>query len=95
MRILGILGSPHKDGGSSQLLLAALKGAKREGAETELVSVYDGEIKACIGCIQNEDPYCKFPCIFEDYGKELLEKINNADELLSLLLFTGLLLLVR
>ncbi len=79
MKVLGILGSPHKDGGSAQLLLAALKGAQREGSKIELVSVYDGEIKPCIGCIQNEDPNCKFPCIFEDYGKILLEKIYQAD----------------
>ncbi|WP_038054902.1 flavodoxin family protein [Thermodesulfobacterium hydrogeniphilum] len=79
MKVLGILGSPHKDGGSAQLLLAALKGAQREGSKIELVSVYDGEIKPCIGCIHNEDPNCKFPCIFEDYGKILLEKIYQAD----------------
>ncbi len=79
MKVLGILGSPHKDGGSAQLLLSALKSAEVEGCETELVSVYDGEIKPCAGCIQNEDPNCRFPCIFEDYGKVLLEKIYQAD----------------
>jgi len=79
MKIIGILGSPHKTGGSAQLLLAALKGAEREGAKTEFYSVYDGEIKPCIGCIHDEDPYCKFPCIFEDYGKFLLQKLHEAD----------------
>ncbi|HAA83757.1 MULTISPECIES: flavodoxin family protein [Thermodesulfobacterium] len=79
MKVLGVLGSPHKNGGSAQLLLAALKGAEREGAKTELVSVYDGEIKPCIGCIHDEEPNCKFPCIFEDYGKIILEKIYEAD----------------
>ena len=79
MKILGILGSPHKNGGSAQLLFSALKAAEIEGSETEFVSAYDGEIKACIGCIQNEEPHCKFPCIFDDYGKVILEKINFAD----------------
>jgi len=79
MKILGILGSPHKNGGSAQLLLSALKSAEIEGAETELVSVYDAEIKPCIGCISDEEPNCKYPCIFEDYGKVLLEKIYKAD----------------
>ena len=79
MKVLGVLGSPHKTGGSAQLLLAALKGAEREGAKTELVSVYDGEVKPCIGCIHDEEPQCKFPCIFEDYGKIILEKIYEAD----------------
>jgi len=79
MKVLGILGSPHKKGGSAQLLIAALKGAQRVGAETELLSVYDGEIKPCEGCIKDEEPYCKFPCIFEDYGKVILQKMYEAD----------------
>lgn len=79
MKILGILGSPHKNGGSAQLLLAALKAAEKEGTKIEIVSVYDGEIKPCIGCLYNEEPTCKFPCIFDDFGKSILEKIYQAD----------------
>lgn len=79
MKVLGLLGSPHKNGGTAQLLLSALKAAEREGAQTSLYSLYDGEIKPCIGCIQNEGPECKFPCIFEDYGKFLLQKIYEVD----------------
>ena len=82
VKVLGILGSPRPFGGSGQLLRCALEAAQREGAETELLSVYDGEIKPCQGCIQDEEPHCRFPCIFEDYGKELLIKINQADVLL-------------
>lgn len=82
MKILGILGSPHKDGGTAQLFFSALKAAEKEGAKTEWYSLYDGEIKPCIGCIQNEGPECRFPCIFEDYGKILLQKIYEADGLI-------------
>lgn len=79
MRIIGLLGSPHRNGGTAQLLMAALKAGEREGAKTSLYSLYDGEIKPCIGCIRNEEPTCKYPCIFEDYGKVLLERIYEAD----------------
>jgi len=82
MKVLGLLGSPHKNGGTAQLLMAALKAAEREGAKTEWYSLYDGEIKPCAGCIQNEGPECRFPCIFEDYGKFLLQKIYEADGLI-------------
>lgn len=82
MKVVGLLGSPHKNGGTAQLLLAALKAAEREGVKTEWYSLYDGEIKPCVGCIQNEGPECRFPCIFEDYGKTLLEKIYEADGLI-------------
>ena len=79
MKVIGILGSPHKNGGTAQLLISALKGAEREGAKTELLSLYDGEVKPCLGCVQDEEPTCKFPCIFEDYGRVILEKIYEAD----------------
>jgi len=36
MKVLGILGSPHKTGGSAQLLIAALKGASRLGPKQSL-----------------------------------------------------------
>ncbi len=79
MKVLGILGSPRPFGGSAQLLYCALEAAQREGARVELRSVYEGEIKPCQGCIQDEDPNCRFPCIFEDYGRELLIKVREAE----------------
>ena len=79
MKVIGILGSPHKNGGTAQLLISALKGAEIEGAKTELLSLYDGEIKPCVWCVQDEEPTCKFPCIFNDYGKVILEKIHEAE----------------
>ena len=81
-KVLGILGSPRPFGGSAQLLYCALEAAQREGAAVEMKSVYEGEIKPCQGCIQDEDPNCRFPCIFDDYGKELLIKINEAQVLI-------------
>ncbi len=82
LKVLGILGSPHPFGGSGMLLRCALEAAQREGAQTKLLSVYQGEIKPCQGCIQDEEPHCRFPCIFEDYGKELLLEINEAQVLI-------------
>lgn len=79
MKVLGVLGSPHRDGGSAQLLLAALKSAEREGAKVEVLSLYDREIKPCLGCIHNEEPECRYPCIFDDYGKFLLQRIYEAE----------------
>lgn len=79
MKILGILSSPNKIGGSAQLLYAAILAAKREEVETEIISVYDGEIKFCKGCINDGEPNCRYPCIYDDYGKVLLQKIYHSD----------------
>lgn len=78
-RIIGILGSPHPFGGSGSLLRCALYAAEEEGVATELISVYAQKIEPCIGCVQEEEPTCKYPCIFEDYGKEILRKLKEAD----------------
>ncbi len=78
-KVVGILGSPHGFGGSGLLLRCALKAAEREGARTEILSVYEKPLEACIGCVQDEEPTCKYPCIFEDYGKELLKKLKDTD----------------
>lgn len=79
-KILGILASPSPTGGSAQLLYAALKCAEINGAKVEVIHLYNnGEIKCCIGCITDSEPNCKFPCIFEDYGKEILIKLRDSD----------------
>jgi len=78
-KILGILGSPHSYGGSGSLLRCALLAAQELGFETELVELYRERIEPCRGCVQDEEPTCKYPCIFEDYGREILFKLREAD----------------
>lgn len=75
-KLIGILASPSPIGGSAQLLYAALKSAQMQGIDAELINLYNGNINHCIGCITDGEPNCKFSCIFEDYGKEILLKIK-------------------
>lgn len=49
-KILGVLCSPRKGGNTEILLKEALRGAGERGAETELFTIYDKEIKPCDGC---------------------------------------------
>ncbi len=77
-KILGILGSPHPYGGSGSLLRCALYASLDVGVTTEIIELYRGRIEPCIGCVQNEEPTCKYPCIFEDYGREILTKLREA-----------------
>ncbi|MBI4286842.1 MAG: flavodoxin family protein [Chloroflexi bacterium] len=50
MRILGICCSPRKGGNTEILLQQALQGAAEAGAETEMFTVYDKDLKPCDGC---------------------------------------------
>ncbi len=78
-KALGLLGSPHFFGGTGMLLRCALEGAKNQGFKVSLLSLYEGEISPCKGCIKDEEPNCCFPCIFDDYGKRILEEIYSSE----------------
>ncbi|MDD1672466.1 MAG: flavodoxin family protein [Methanomicrobiales archaeon] len=73
MKILGINGSPK--GAKSQtlrLVKAALDGARKAGAEIELVDVCKLNIRYCIAC---GACYLKGTCIHDDDFHTLLEKM--------------------
>jgi len=49
-RVLGIMGSPRRNGNTHVLLAKVLEGAKAAGAVTELVLLNDLTIRECDGC---------------------------------------------
>lgn len=80
--ILGVNGSPRKNGNTFKLLSLALKAAEAEGAKTEVIHLYDYNIKPCIGCLSDELKKCKYPCVIEDDDMgTLYEKVLRADGL--------------
>jgi len=50
MRILGIVGSPHRDGLTHRLVGSALAGAREAGAETEVLYAADYGMDSCRAC---------------------------------------------
>jgi NAD(P)H-dependent FMN reductase len=50
IKVAGIVGSPHKDGMTAQLVRQALAGAEAAGARTMLVFLADEEMEPCLGC---------------------------------------------
>ena len=45
--VLGLVGSPNQEGRTNDLVTAALEGAARAGAGTELVQMSDHVVAAC------------------------------------------------
>lgn len=71
--VLGIVGSPNPEGRTFQLVSAALAGAARAGARTELVQLGEHVVAACRDCL----PWvCQtnLKCTYED---EALEFVSN------------------
>ncbi len=50
MKVIAINGSPRKNGNTATLLQKALDGAAAEGADTELIHLYDLNFKGCRSC---------------------------------------------
>lgn len=83
MQVIGINGSPRKQWNTATLVAKALEGAAAQGAETELVHLYDLDFKGCTSCFA-----CKTRggknygrCAMKDGLTPLLEKIATADGL--------------
>ncbi len=77
-KILGILGSPRKDGNTADLLEAALSGARSSGATTERLDLADMNLNPCKECRACD---AGATCAFaddDDMG-QIYSRIRNVD----------------
>lgn len=84
MKVYAINGSPRKKWNTAILLEQALEGAASQGAETELVHLYDLDYKGCTSCfsckLKDGKSYGK--CAMNDELTPILEKLAVADAFL-------------
>jgi multimeric flavodoxin WrbA len=81
MKVMAFNGSPRKSWNTATVLDHALRGAASEGAETELIHLYEYDYKGCHSCFA-----CKLKggknyghCAVSDDLKPLLKKAEDAD----------------
>lgn len=81
MNVFAINGSPRKTWNTAKLLQEVLKGAASQGAETELIHLYDISFKGCTSCfgckLKGGKSYGK--CVMSDGLTPVLEKLAGAD----------------
>lgn len=76
MKVLGIVGSPRKNGNTDTVVQKVLEGVAESGAETETIYINDLNFKGCQGCgFCNVMPECKI----KDDMTEVYKKIEEAD----------------
>jgi multimeric flavodoxin WrbA len=84
MKVIAINGGPRKNWNTATLLKSALDGAAAQGAETELVHLYDLNYKGCISCfsckLKDGKSYGK--CAMKDDLTPVLEKIEKCDAII-------------
>ena len=78
MKILGLSGSPRKEGNTAILVKKALDYCKERGADVEYTSLADKQIMHCMGCYSCK----KGRCIRDDDVPEILDKMVDADALI-------------
>ncbi len=78
MKILGISGSPIKNGNVDLLIQQVLKGAESKGVKTEILYLDELEISPCKSCGKNPQP--KF-CFIKDDMEKTYAKLKSADVL--------------
>ena len=79
MNVIAINGSPRKTWNTATLLQNALDGAAAQGADTELVHLYDLDFKGCTSCLACKKVGGKSEgrCAMRDAISPLLARIEN------------------
>jgi len=76
MKVIAIIGSPHKDGNTQLLASHALEAIAEEGVDTEIVQLAGLDIRPCSACM-----HCKSEdaCSIQDDLQPIYEKMKQAD----------------
>ena len=84
MKVMAFNGSPRKKWNTATLLANALKGAASQGAETELIHLYEFNFKGCISCFACKTKGGKSygRCAVKDDLMPILQRVEQADALI-------------
>lgn len=77
--IIGINGSPRRNGNTVKFILRILNSAKRKGAKVTLVHLINQNIRPCLGCYSISSANCTFPCVQKDDMQKISKLLLQAD----------------
>jgi len=77
VKIIGVCGSPHKNGSTIKYLRRALEAAESIGnVETEIIELTGKDIKPCMGCKSDK---CYGTCRINDVMQDFYPKLRDCD----------------
>jgi multimeric flavodoxin WrbA len=81
MKVIAIIGSPHKNGNTARLTRLTLKGLADSSIETEEIFLPDYRIDYCRGCIGSNGNNCMNTgkCCIDDDVNDLRERMVESD----------------
>lgn len=77
IKVLGVNGSPRKDGNTVLMIQTVLETARKEGAETELIHLVDYPVSYCLGCYSKDKSLCT-PQVFKEMLPDIYKKIMES-----------------
>jgi multimeric flavodoxin WrbA len=82
--VIAVNGSPRKMWNTAMMLEKALEGAASQGAETELIHLYDLDFKGCTSCFacKLKDGKSYGRCAIRDDLTSVLDRIHDTDALI-------------
>lgn len=81
MKVLGIVGSPHKEGTTDMLVSEVLRGARDSGSDVEKINLSEQKIAYCRGdreCMQDVTTPIG-TCVIQDDMQAILKTFRSAD----------------
>jgi multimeric flavodoxin WrbA len=84
MKVMALNGSPRKQWNTATLLAKALEGAASQGAETELIHLYDLTFKGCVSCFACKTRGGKSygRCAVQDGLAPIFKRVEEADAII-------------
>lgn len=84
MKVIAVNGGPRKGWNTHTLLSKMLEGAEANGAEVEMVNLYDLNYKGCIGCLgcKRRDGGSVGRCVIKDELRPVLDRVAQCDALI-------------
>ncbi len=79
MNVCILMGSPRKHGNTAALLKPFMEELDACGYESEMIRLYDLEIKPCIACRNCQQDWSGFNCSFDDDGQQVAQKLLACD----------------
>jgi multimeric flavodoxin WrbA len=83
VKIVGVNGSPRKEGNTRQALETMFEVFRKRGAETELVQLADKRVEGCIACYKCGEKK-NFECVSQrgDDANEIIRMMHQADAII-------------
>ena len=79
VRVCVLMGSPRKHGNTAAILEPFCGELRMNGAEVEIVWLYEKNIQPCVACRNCQKDWSVFGCAQQDDGQELFEEVFACD----------------